>query len=249
MSTTTLPAAQFVTSADGTRIAYEVSGHGPALICVDGAMCQRVMGPSRVLGAALQDQFTVYVYDRRGRSESGPGGWPYEIDREVEDLRAIIDAAGDPAHVLGVSSGAALALEAARQGSPIDRLAVYEAPFMVDGTHVASDLRLPERTKELVDAGRRGDAVRLFLRTVGMPAAMVPLMRLMPSWKDKVARPITANSPPTKPFLGSLGPTPQPGSGTSTGAHDLDRDAHPTLPRSGRMGFRADVDDPRGSPQ
>lgn len=186
MSTTTASATQFAISADGTRIAYEVLGHGPALVSVDGAMCQRVMGPSRGLAQALQDQFTVYAYDRRGRGESGPGGWPYEIDREVEDLGAVIDAAGGHAHVLGESSGGALALEAARQGAPIDRLAVYEAPFILDGTAPANDPLLPERTKELVDAGRPGDAVRLFLRTVGAPAPMVALMRFMPPWKHMV---------------------------------------------------------------
>jgi pimeloyl-ACP methyl ester carboxylesterase len=104
----------------------------------------------------------------------------------VEDLRAVIDAAGGRAHVLGVSSGAVLALEAARQGAPIDRLVAYEAPFLLDGTQPPNDPRLPERLHALVEGGRRGDAVRLFLRTVGMPAAMVPLMRLMPPWKNMV---------------------------------------------------------------
>lgn len=185
MSTTTVQ-TQFVTSADGTPIAYEVSGTGPALISVDGALCQRAMGPGRGLAEALGDRFTVYVYDRRGRGESGAGHAPYAVEREVEDLRALITAAGGHASVFGSSSGALLALEAARRSAPIDRLAVYEGPMIVDDTHPANDPRLGERSAELVQAGKRGAAVRLFLRTVGVPAPMVPLMRLMPAWKHLV---------------------------------------------------------------
>jgi len=184
MSTITATATQFVTSADGTRIAYEATGSGPALVLVDGALCQRTMGPSRGLARALADRFTVYVYDRRGRGESGPGTTPYDVAREVEDLSAVIEAAGGHAHVAGVSSGAMLALEAARQGLPVDRLAVYEAPFIVDGTRPAKDPRLPEQVRAMVDDGRRGDAVRTFLRSVGVPAPFVLLMRLMPSWRQ-----------------------------------------------------------------
>src|SRR5919112_4247143 len=158
------------TSADGTRIAYEVRGTGPALVLVDGAMCQRSMGPSRGLAEQLADRFTVYAYDRRGRGESGPGASPYAIEREVEDLLAVLAAAGPTAHVFGSSSGATLALESARAGAPIDRLAVYESPFIVDDTHAANDPRLPEAVRELVAEGRPGAAVRTFLRTVGAPA-------------------------------------------------------------------------------
>ncbi len=186
MSTTTAPTTAFVTSADGTLIAYEVTGRGPALISVDGALCQRAMGPSRGLATALREEFTVYAYDRRGRGESGPGSSAYAVDREVEDLRAVIDTAGGHAHLLGQSSGAALALEAARQGASIDRLAVFEAPFIVDDTHRPNDARLGERTQQLVDAGRSDDAVRLFMRTVGVPAPVLVLMRVMPTWKHLV---------------------------------------------------------------
>lgn len=124
---------QFATSADGTRIAYEVHGSGPALVFVDGAMCQRTLGPSASLAEALASDFSVHVYDRRGRGESDAGATPWSIDREIEDLAAIIEVAGGSAHVLALSSGAALALEAAARGLPIDRLAVYEAPFILDG--------------------------------------------------------------------------------------------------------------------
>lgn len=174
----------FATSADGTQIAYEVTGTGPALVLVDGAMCLRGLGPSRGLATALADRFTVYAYDRRGRGESGAGSTPYDPQREVEDLVAVIGAAGGSAHVLGVSSGAALALEAARQGVAIDRLAIYEAPFIVDDSQHPNDPELPEHVQALVDAGRRGDAVRTFLRTVGVPAPFLVLMRFMPAWRQ-----------------------------------------------------------------
>ena len=175
------------TSADGTRIAYEVRGTGPALVLVDGAMCQRSMGPSRGLAEQLASRFTVYAYDRRGRGESGPGASPYAAAREVEDLLAVLAAAGPTAHVFGSSSGATLALEAARAGAPIDRLAVYESPFIVDDTHAPNDPRLPEVVRELVAEGRRGAAVRTFLRTVGAPAPVVAAMRFTPVWKKLTA--------------------------------------------------------------
>ncbi len=184
MTSTTMHRTQHATSTDGTEIAYEVSGSGPALVLVDGAMCQRAMGPSRGLAEQLADRFTVHAYDRRGRGESGPGTSPYAMDREVEDLLAVIGAAGGTAHVLGASSGAALALEAARQGAPIDRLVVYEAPFIVDDTHPGNDPRLPQQLQEMVDDGRRGDAVRTFMRTVGVPAPVIALMRFLPAWRQ-----------------------------------------------------------------
>jgi pimeloyl-ACP methyl ester carboxylesterase len=181
MSSTTT-ATQHVTSADGTPIAFRAKGEGPALVLVDGALCHRGMGPSRALTEQLAGAFTVLSYDRRGRGDSGAGASPYAVDREVEDLIAVIGAAGGHAHVLGVSSGGVLALEAARGGAPMDRLAIYEAPFIVDGTHPPNDLGLPQRMRDLTEAGRRSEAVRTFMRTVGAPAPMVALMRLMPVW-------------------------------------------------------------------
>jgi hypothetical protein len=173
----------YAVSADGTRIAYETHGSGPALVVVDGALCSRAMGPSRGLAEAMAGDFTVHVYDRRGRGESNAGATAYDLEREVEDLAAVIAAAGGHAHALGVSSGAVLALEAARRGVPIDRLATYEAPFIVDHTHAPNDLDLPQRLQAFVDDGRRGDAVKLFMRTVGAPGPMVAVMRLLPVWK------------------------------------------------------------------
>src|SRR3954469_12706738 len=183
MTSTITSTTRSTTSADGTQIAYEVRGAGPALVLVDGAMCQRSMGPARGLAELLADRFTVYAYDRRGRGESGPGASPYAVEREVEDLLAVIEAAGGSAHVFGSSSGAALALEAARRGAPIQRLALYQAPFIVDDSRPGNDPRLPEQVEAIVQKGRRGDAVRTFMRTVGVPAPVVAVMRLMPVWR------------------------------------------------------------------
>jgi hypothetical protein len=178
---------RFATSADGTRIAYEVSGSGPALVIVDGALCRRSMGPSRPLAEQLATRFRVHTYDRRGRDESEAGRTPYHPDREVEDLAAVISETGGHSHVFGASSGATLALRAAQSGVPIDRIAVYEAPYIVDTTHAPNDPALPERMQALVDDGRRGDAVALFMRTVGAPGLMVAVMRLTPVWRKLTA--------------------------------------------------------------
>jgi pimeloyl-ACP methyl ester carboxylesterase len=120
-----------VLSRDGTAIAFDKSGVGPPLILVDGALCYRASGPSRSLAALLAEHFTVFTYDRRGRGESGDTA-PYAVEREVDDIEALIEEAGGSAYVYGVSSGAALALEAANRGLAIEKLALYEAPFIVD---------------------------------------------------------------------------------------------------------------------
>lgn len=187
MSTMGNTTSSFATSADGTRIAYEKAGSGPALVLVDGALCSREMGPSGDFSNALEGYFTVHRYDRRGRGGSGPGSWPYDVEREVEDLSAVIDAAGGSAHVFGVSSGAALVLEAARRGVAMDKVVTFEAPFVLDDTHAANDRDLPERTHAMVEAGKRGEAVKLFLRTVGVPSFFLALMRLMPAWRKMTA--------------------------------------------------------------
>src|SRR4051794_28056996 len=101
-----------ITSEDGTLIAYEQSGAGPAIVLIDGAMCHRAGGPMRPLAALLRERFTVYAYDRRGRGESSDTA-PYAVDREVEDLRALIAAAGGTALLCAMSSGGALALRTA----------------------------------------------------------------------------------------------------------------------------------------
>jgi pimeloyl-ACP methyl ester carboxylesterase len=170
-----------VTSADGTTIAYDRTGSGPALVLVDGAMCYRGAGPMRPLAALLTDAFTVYTYDRRGRGESSDT-LPYAVAREVEDLQALIAKAGGEASVYGISSGAALALATAAAGPGITKLALYEPPFLAeveDGTRIKE---YTERLREHLDAGRKGDAVALFMTHVGMPASAVAGMRAQPGW-------------------------------------------------------------------
>lgn len=171
-----------VQSKDGTKIAFEKTGNGPALILVDGALCYRAFGPTPKLVPLLTDRFTVYTYDRRGRGESGNAD-KYEVQREVDDLNAVIEAAGGSASVLGFSSGAALALEAANRGSKIERLALYEPPFIVDDSRTPTPPDFVPKLNEMLAEDRRGDAIRHFLKLVGMPVIMVHAMRFFPGWR------------------------------------------------------------------
>jgi hypothetical protein len=169
-----------VTSADGTTIAVTRAGRGPALVLVDGAMCYRGAGPLAALADQLTDHFTVYTYDRRGRGESGDTP-PYAVEREIEDLGALIDHAGGSAYGYGISSGAALLLRSAvartgRGPLPWHRLALYDPPFT--GPKEAYRRQLGD----LLAAGRRGDAVTLFMTTVGVPAPAIDGMRASPGW-------------------------------------------------------------------
>ena len=171
-----------VISADGTPIAVDRIGSGPALILVDGAMCSRGFGPMPPLARELASRFTVYHYDRRGRGDSGNGG-PYDIQREVEDLDAVLQLAGGSAMVFGISSGAALAAEASRQLRGIRKLALYEAPFVIDDTHIPLPPTFIADTKALVASGDRSGAVKKFMRYVGTPAIAVFVMSWLPFWK------------------------------------------------------------------
>jgi pimeloyl-ACP methyl ester carboxylesterase len=169
-------------SADGTKIAYTRAGSGPALVLVDGAMCYRGSSPNDALAKELAARFTVHTYDRRGRSESADT-WPYTVQREVEDIAALVKEAGGEAFLFGISSGAALALEAANQGLPVPKLALYEPPFVVDGTRPRVPADYPERLDEALKDGKRGKAVKMFMTEgVGLGGATVAMMRIMPFW-------------------------------------------------------------------
>lgn len=174
-----------VISRDGTVIAYERLGEGPPLILVDGALCYRASGPMRELARLLAPHFTVYLYDRRGRGESGET-LPWSAGREVEDLAALVEAAGGSAWLFGISSGAALALDAARD-LEVPAVAVYEPPFIVDDsrTPVAPDF-VPGLHACLAE-GRRAETVKRFMRLVGMPGPLVALMPVFPGWKKLTA--------------------------------------------------------------
>jgi pimeloyl-ACP methyl ester carboxylesterase len=170
-----------VTSPDGTTIAYERTGSGPAVVLVDGAMCYRGAGPMSPLAERLSGAFTVYTYDRRGRGES-TDTLPYATAREVEDLQAVITAAGGTANVYAISSGVALTLATAADGAGISRLALYEPPFLADLRDASSIKEYTERLRELLAAGRRGDAVALFMTFVGVPAPVIDGMRSQPGF-------------------------------------------------------------------
>ena len=167
----------YATSRDGTRIAYDRSGSGPALILVDGALCGRAFGPSAKLARELAANFTVYRYDRRGRGESGDTQ-PYDGSREVEDLGALIEAAGGSAVLLGLSSGGALALDAAASGLGVTAVIAYEPPYVQErdgGSGAAHEAVL----RRLLASGDRGGAVTYFMKDmVGAPAFVPVMMRL-----------------------------------------------------------------------
>ncbi len=167
-------------SRDGSPVAYERTGQGPAVVLVSGAMSTgATVAP---LAARLSDGFSVIVYDRRGRGESGDTP-PYAVAREVEDLAALIEAAGGEAALYGISSGGALALEAAASGLPVRQVAVYETPFADYGADGARERA--EYTRNLTEAlteGRRGDAVELFLRLTGLAPEMIANARQSPMW-------------------------------------------------------------------
>ncbi|MEC5183874.1 pimeloyl-ACP methyl ester carboxylesterase [Cryobacterium sp. MP_3.1] len=169
-----------VRSRDGTTIAFDSLGSGPALILVDGATCYRDAGPMRPLAALMADSFTVYVYDRRGRGASGDTV-PFSVAREIDDIAALTRSAGGHAALFGMSSGGALALAAAAQlGAAVSELAVYEVPVSIDLDPVATTYS--RKLSTALAAGRRGDAMALFLARVGMPAEQIEGMRQTPMW-------------------------------------------------------------------
>ncbi|MFE6286750.1 alpha/beta fold hydrolase [Streptomyces sp. NPDC057877] len=171
-------------SRDGTPIAYERSGQGPAVILVSGAMSTgATVAP---LAGALSDHCTVLAYDRRGRGGSGDTA-PYEVAREVEDLAALIEAAGGEAALYGVSSGGALALHAAASGLPVRQVAVYEAPFALEDADARARAEYTERLTAALGEGRRGDAVALFLSLTGLAPQLIEGARQSPMWSEMEA--------------------------------------------------------------
>jgi pimeloyl-ACP methyl ester carboxylesterase len=177
----TSPFVGKVFSKDGTAIAFDRIGNGPPVILIDSALCYRGMGQSGKLAELLAQHFTVFTYDRRGRGRSGDTA-PYAVEREVEDIATLLSEAGGAAFVWGMSSGAVLALEAANRLGGIKKLALYEAPFIVDSTRPTTEDDW-NRISAAVAADRRSDAVKLFLKSVGVPGFVRALMPLMiPVW-------------------------------------------------------------------
>ena len=169
-------------SKDGTLIAYDKSGSGPLLILVDGALCSRAFGPMPKLAQLLTGSITVITYDRRGRNESSDTK-PYAVEREIEDLEALINANGRSAFVTGFSSGAALALAAAAYGLNITKLALYEPPFMVSNEGHQAPADSQQQLQAMITENKRSNAVQFFMKDmVGLPVLMVFIMKIMPVW-------------------------------------------------------------------
>jgi pimeloyl-ACP methyl ester carboxylesterase len=173
-----------VISKDGTTIAFDQSGQGPALILVSGAFMHRAIEPQMAqLAALLAPHFTVFRYDRRGRGDSADTQ-PYAVEREIEDIEALIDEAGGSAFVYGISSGAALALEAAIMlDGKVDKLAMYEAPYNSEDTARQTWKEYRKELRESLAENRQGDAAALFLKLVKMPADQIEAMRHEPWWQ------------------------------------------------------------------
>jgi pimeloyl-ACP methyl ester carboxylesterase len=169
---------QTVTSKDGTKIAYEQSGTGPVVILVASSLADR--SDTTRLAALLAPQFSVINYDRRGRGLSGDT-LPYRVEREIEDIAALINKAGGSACLFGSSSGAVLALRAAASGLNVTKLALYEPPFRVDQSGPLLSDDLDQQIARLLAQDRRSEAVKLFMtRAIGVPAPGLILMRLIP---------------------------------------------------------------------
>jgi pimeloyl-ACP methyl ester carboxylesterase len=176
-----------VTSKDGSRIAYDRTGSGPTVILVAGALGYRKFPHMEELARLLADRFTVINYDRRGRGDSTEVK-PFAVEREIEDLEALIEAEGGSASLWGWSSGGALVLRAAAAGLPVERVSVYEVPFIVTPGTERPTRDYGKRLDELVAAGDRSGAVKHFMRNaMGIPAPVVALMRLLPFWKGAKA--------------------------------------------------------------
>jgi pimeloyl-ACP methyl ester carboxylesterase len=168
-----------VRSKDGTTIAYSRQGSGPPVILVTGALDDGSENGS--LATELASDFTAYNYNRRGRGDSGDHQ-PYALAREIEDLEALINVAGGSAHLYGVSSGGALALEAAAAGLEVTKVAVYEVPYMISADMIQAWHAYVEQLELALAEGRRGDASELFMRLAGSPEEQIQDARNSPYW-------------------------------------------------------------------
>lgn len=174
-----------VTSKDGTKIAYDKVGQGPAVIVVLGALNTRKSGAN--LAKLLAPNFTVINYDRRGRGNSADTA-PYAPEREIEDLAALIDEIGEPIYLYGHSSGAAIALEVARNiPGQVKKLAIYEVPYVVTNGEIKAAKDYDKQLNKLLASGNNDDAVALFIGHVGVSEKQIAAIKRMPMWKGLVA--------------------------------------------------------------
>jgi pimeloyl-ACP methyl ester carboxylesterase len=171
-----------IISKDGTSIAYVKTGSGPALILVDGAFCSKDFGPMPKLAPLLAKSFTVFTYDRRARGDSGDTQ-PYDVQREIEDIGALLIEAGGSASLFGMSSGAVLALRAVAAGLNITRLAIYEPPFNIGRKYREPPAGYLEELRHMIAKERKGDAVKYYLtKLIGLPGILAFILRLTPNW-------------------------------------------------------------------
>jgi pimeloyl-ACP methyl ester carboxylesterase len=170
----------YVTSADGTRIGYDrLNEDGPVLVLISGGLDDGT--ESVPLGEYLTDTFAVVTYRRRGRGDSGDTE-PYALQREIEDLAAVIDAVGGRAHLFGASSGGALALEAAAAGLPIDRIAIHEVPYLIGEAMLGAWRAYRTDLAAALDAGDQDEALRLFMRLAGSSPEDIAAAETSPYW-------------------------------------------------------------------
>ena len=230
-----------VTSADGTRIEFETSGSDASLVLVAGAMGTKGSSWQRGFAAEFAKSFRVFSYDRRGRGGSSDTR-PYSVEREVEDLAAVCAATGGDAVVVGISSGAALVLEAAASRVPMRAAVAFEPPYMVGEHRKPNHVRYEAEVSALVDRDDRDGAVKLFMRTVGVPGFILAIMRLLPMWKElrKVAHTLPYDAAimrkfelPASRFAGITTPTLLIGGGSSPASlKDAARAAAQAIPNS-----------------
>lgn len=176
-----------LTSTDGTEIGYELVGSGPPILLVDGAMCFRDAGPMRSIAEAVGDRLTVGLYDRRGRGASSDAP-TYALEREIDDIAAVIAAMGGSAGLFGISSGGALVLRAAAAlgATVIKRVAVYEVPYLPEPMRPAAATYTAELDGALA-ANDRDAALRLFFARVGMSGDVITGMSTSPFWAGSLA--------------------------------------------------------------
>lgn len=173
-----------VNSKDGTSIAFDCLGDGPPVIVVSGSFGVRSAPVVKQLASNLASDFTVFTYDRRGRGDSGDTE-PYTVEREIEDIEALIDEASGSAFVFGSSSGAVLTLETVNSKIDITKTALYEPPFIVDSSRPPVPEDYLVRLDELIAAGRRDEAVEFFMtEVVGAPPETIVQMQTDPSWSE-----------------------------------------------------------------
>ncbi len=213
-------------SADGTHLAYEIHGNGPPLVYVTGAICHRTFGPIRSGAQVLSGAFRVLTYDRRGRGDSGDSA-EWSLDREVEDISALIDELGGSALLYGHSSGAVLAVHAARRlGDRVQRVVLYDASWVADEGEATTYAVLRAEVDALLTRGRHGRALQHFLVGIGMPRVFAALLPLMPGWSR----------------LRALAPTLRHDMDLTAQPPPLDAAAEITVPVHVMVGERSSVD-------